>query len=848
MKDFLWFRTFMVLGVIAVFAFAMHPLAPLDFYETFRKSLREDGDKIRAEMLVDSTKKAQSKRQDLYPAAALLEAADKQSVDLKQLTVFQEAFDNSEVVSLVRKHSSSAIRLGLDLNGGVEFVLDLKPDYDTLAASGVSYAEARKKLDDNFNEYRDLAMEALRKRLEKQNIFESEIAPFAATALSLKAPIVSQDEKDKLQKLIQMSNKLEFRLVHPQSSEIIAFKRPIPPGYEKLQEVGAKRGSAANEYIVEKRSQMTGSTVDRAQVSQTQFGAIAIALRFNTQGAAKFAAVTEKNVQRQLAIVLDGKLYCAPVIQQRIGGGNAEITGQFSFEEAQNIADALNSGSFPFRIDVVAVYDTDPTLGADNVSNGIKAGLIALVLLAVFMIVYYRFAGVIAVAALMANVVLMLGAMAAFGATLTMPGIAGIILSLGMAVDANVLVFERMREEYDAGKSSANVVKNGFSHAYSAVLDGNLTTLVVAVILCYFGTGAVKGFAVSLAIGIIASLFTALFMSRVMFDWLLVFKPDVKLSMLRFFSNPAIPFLRQSRVAVAASLTLIVLSFGLFAWRNSDMLNVDFTGGTLLSYKYAEQVAVSELESTLSANALPGKVSYKSSASQSDNRKVEILLRHGVGDQLATGSGSIAVSVRELLNQKHPELCLEDASSTLIGALVGKEMTRNAIISLILAFLGMIVYVSLRYELNYAIAGILALVHDVILSLGAFVLIGREVSLPVVAGVLTIIGYSINDTIVIFDRIREERKLHPERSFEEVVDESLNRTLSRTVLTSLTTFLVVAVMLIAGGTAINDFMLIIALGIVIGSYSSLYIAAPVIVFYNKWKNRKHKIAADDPAV
>ena len=201
-------------------------------------------------------------------------------------------------------------------------------------------------------------------------------------------------------------------------------------------------------------------------------------------------------------------------------------------EEANNIADALNSGSFPFQVEVQAVYDTDPTLGADNVSNGIRAGLIALVLLAVFMIVYYRLAGCIAVCALVANVVLILGSMAAFGATMTMPGIAGIILTLGMAVDANVLVFERMREEFDQGKSPAVVINNGFKQAYSAVLDGNLTTLVVALILIYFGTGAVKGFAVSLAIGIIASLFTALFMSRVMFDWLLVIKPDVRLAML----------------------------------------------------------------------------------------------------------------------------------------------------------------------------------------------------------------------------------------------------------------------------------------------------------------------------
>ena len=842
MKDFLRLRTFLVLGVIAVFACAIHPLKPLDFYETFTGSLKENADSKKVESVIVQAKAAQQKRADLYPAAAVLESAESQGIELKDLTVFEQAFDNSEVISMIRKKASSSIRLGLDLNGGVEFVLDLKPDYAALAASGVSYDEARKKLKENFREYRDLAMEALRKRLESQNIFESEIAPFASTALSLKAPIVSKDEKDKLQKLISMSNKLEFRLVHPRSSEIVANNGIVPIGYERLREVSGKRDSSGNIYIVEKRPQMTGNAVDRAQAVQTQYGSIAISLKFNSKGAAQFATVTGKNVKRQLAIVLDGKLYCAPVIQDRIAGGQAEITGRFSMEEANNIADALNSGSFPFQVEVQAVYDTDPTLGADNVSNGIRAGLIALVLLAIFMIVYYRLAGCIAVCALVANVVLILGSMAAFGATMTMPGIAGIILTLGMAVDANVLVFERMREEFEQGKSPLAVINNGFKQAYSAVLDGNLTTLVVALILIYFGTGAVKGFAVSLAIGIIASLFTALFMSRVLFDWLLVIKPDVKLSMLKFFSKPNIPFLKQSRIAVPVSLILIVLSLVLFAVKNRNMLSVDFTGGTLLSYSFNERIPVAELEGTLQANALPAKVTYKSSASQSDNRKVEILLREGFEKKFSAGSSGIGEHIQTLLNQKYPELELKDGSATLIGALVGVEMTRNAVISLLLAFLGMIVYVSLRYEFNYACAGILALVHDVILSLGVFVLTGREMSLPVVAGLLTIIGYSINDTIVIFDRIREERKLHPELSFENIVDMSLNRTLSRTVLTSLTTFLVVAVMLAAGGIAISDFMLVIALGIIVGSYSSLYVASPVIVFYNKLRKKKGRAA------
>lgn len=843
MNSYLKMRTFLVLLVLGVFAAAIYPLTPRDFYRTFRENVRENA-KPDAEILVEKAQQLQAQRPDWYPASALLEAADAGGTELSRITVFQDALDNSEVISHLRKKAASSIRLGLDLNGGVEFVLKLNPDFDTLNAGGVGREEAEKKLKDNFREYRDLAMEALRKRLEARNIFETEIMPFASRGLSLKAPLVSQDEKDKLRELILMSSKLEFRLVHTDSAALLknSGSKFVPVGYETLREV-AERGKRAEapSYVVAKRPEMTGNGIDKAFVSRNQYGNISIALRFNREGAKKFAEVTAKNIHRQLAIVLDGKLYCAPVIQSAIAGGQAEITGKFSLEEAENIADALNSGSFPFKIDVEAVYDTAPTLGADNVQNGIRSGLLALAVLTVFMIVYYRKAGVVAVAALAADVVLILGAMATFGATLTMPGIAGIILTLGMAVDANVLVFERMREETEAGKTAGAVVQLGFQRAYSAVMDGNLTTLLIALILMYFGTGAIKGFAVSLAIGIVVSLFTALFMSRVIFDWMLRYNPNMHFTMLRFFSKPSIDFLRQSRIAMIASASGILLTIGICLYQGRDTLSVDFTGGTLLSYQYRENVPVAALEKTLQENQLPARVTYKSNASSADNRKLELLFREGIGEK-SGGNADFSTRVRELLNQTYPQLRLADGQSIVIGGMVGAEMTKNAWIALVLALAGMIVYVALRYEFNYALAGILALIHDAIIALGVFLLAGREVSLPVVAGLLTVIGYSINDTIVIFDRIREERHLHPDRPFQQVVNESLNRTLSRTILTSLTTFLVVVVMFLMGGIAINDFMLVIGVGIIVGTYSSIYLASPMIVCWHEWYCRKKQTA------
>ncbi|MEG1980527.1 MAG: protein translocase subunit SecF, partial [Victivallaceae bacterium] len=466
------------------------------------------------------------------------------------------------------------------------------------------------------------------------------------------------------------------------------------------------------------------------------------------------------------------------------------------------IADALTSGSFPFKINVDAVYDTAPTLGADNVQNGIRAGIIAMVLLATFMITYYRWAGVIAVTALTINLVLILGAMAAFGATLTMPGIAGIILTLGMAVDANVLVFERMREETENGKSAVNVVDLGFQKAYSSVIDGNLTTLVVAIILMYFGTGAIKGFAVSLSIGIVFSLFTALFMSHVIFDWIIHFRSNVKFSMLKFFSKPNFDFMKQSKVAIPISLALIVLSIGTIIYKGESMMSVEFTGGTLLSCRYNQNVPISDLEKSLTQAGYNARVTYKSNpAARVDNKKVEILIRQGSDEAARTSGLELQQGVTSLLNQQYPQLQVSDSQVTSVGGMVGAEMTKNAFLSILLSFLGMIVYVSLRYEFNYAAAGILALLHDVIIALGISVLLGREMSLVVVAALLTIVGYSINDTIVIFDRIREERHLFPEKDFTEIVNESLNRTLSRTILTSLSTLIVVVVMFFFGGIA-----------------------------------------------
>jgi len=832
-------RTAIALIVILVFAFSMYPLAQRNFYDVFHSILKDKKDPAAA-LVITEAKKLQDADKQMYATQAILQVADAKGIDLTKMVNGNDLQDNRDVTSLIRKRASSSIRLGLDLNGGVEFILQLVPDEEFLAQfKGDASEDVKKKMTAEFDRYRDIAIENLRKRLEDQKIYEAEIAPSGSSYVALRAPIVAKDEKLKLLNLIKMSAKLNFRLVHPESASILAGypankdSIEIPLGYEVLSTSIARPGQPAQTeyYLIETHSQMSGKGVADAFASKDQYGQRKIILRFNEEGAADFARVTGENVGRQLAIVLDDKLYCAPRINDVIASGSAEISGQFSEEECKNISSALVSGSFPFQIKVDAVFDTDPKLGADNVANGIYVGIFSLLMVAVFMCTFYRLVGLIATLALALNVVLVLGALAAFDATLTLPGIAGIVLTIGMAVDANVLVFERVREELRSGKSLPMSIDLGYERAFSAVLDANLTTLITSVILMYVGTGAVKGFAVTLSIGILTSLFTALFITRLAFDYIFRYTSLAKVHMMQFFRDTKFDFCRAFKKAIAVSLTAVVLSFVLFFVQGKEMLGVDFTGGTMVTFNYEKQIPQPDLVKALKDAGLEATVTYKYNAgATADNRKLEVLIRRDLTQTNA--SMSPKDSLYELLNKQFPDAKLSGGQESTVGGLIGLEFTKSALWALFFAILGIGLYVSLRYEFSYAFASIVALVHDLVIVTGIFVLMGRDISLTAVAALLTVLGYSMNDTVVVFDRIRENVKLKTCKSYAENINLSLNQTLNRTILTSLTTFIVVLILFIGGGVAINDFVLIMMLGIVIGTYSSIFIASPIVLWWH----------------
>ncbi len=831
-------RTVIALLVIGIFAWSTYPLQERDFYTTFMSVLKKPNDP-QAQALVDKAKAIQNESPDVFDAKALMTAADDNGVLLSEIANIPEADNNGDAVSSLRKLTSASIRRGIDLAGGVEFTLRLVQDNEDASVQEMSA--------EDFNSYRDLAIEVLRKRLENNKIFESEIAPAGDRLISLKVPITSKSEKMQLQNLLVMSAKLHFRIVHEQNAMLLEKVRQLYPNgypkklddkhkhlfprdYEYMVITEFKRGKAAEvqPYFVKNRREMDGKNIKDARPVRDEYNRRKIVFSFNEKGAADFARVTTEYKGRQLAVVLDGKLYTAPTIQTEIKAGSGEITGQFSDDEIQNIANALKSGNFPFKIEVESVYDVDPTLGKDNVASGVRAGIYGMIAVVVFMIVYYLLAGVIAVFALGINVVLVLGALAAFDATLTLPGIAGIVLTIGMAVDANVLIFERIREELNNGKTLATAVDAGYGKALSAVLDANITTLIIGAILYWAGTGAVKGFAVTLCVGILTSLFTALFLSRLIFDYLLRMGLK-KLPMLMLIKKPQFDFLSKRKIAFVISGLLCIMTVVLMVVKGSDMLAVDLSGGTVAIYEYKTAVPSQKLSNTLAENGFEGaRIAYKSSGE--NDQKLEVLVAQTDSDSENRTPG---MQVMQILNKAYPELKLSESQETSVGGLVGAEFAKSGIMALVASIICMIIYIALRYEFTYSMAAIVALAHDVVVGIGIYLLLGQEISLNAIAAVLTIIGYSINDSIVIFDRIREDIRAKNGMSYAQIINTSINSTLNRTLLTSITTALAVLMLLIFGGASIYDFTLLMFLGVVIGTYSSVFIASPIVAFWHK---------------
>ena len=705
------------------------------------------------------------------------------------------------------------INLGLDLKGGMHLLL--KVDTEQLAP------EAKKDATDR-------AVEVIRNRIDQFGVRETSIQKQGDDEIVVQLPGVT--DRERAIDIIGKTALLEFKIV---SSDLTMLKEAIagqvPEGYELKYIREDNEG-----LLLEKKAALTGAALTNASMrfDQSQFNEPLVALQFNSEGAKKFAEITANNVGRRLAIVLDGKVQSAPRIKEAIPSGEAVITGRFSVEESKDLALVLRVGALPAPMHIEEERTIGPLLGQDSINKGVKATFIGLGLVFIFMAGIYLFSGIIANIALLLNLVMILGGLGMLpflfpgvSATLTLPGIAGIVLSLGMAVDANILINERIREELAIGRNLRASIANGYSKAFSAILDSNVTTLIAAFLLFQFGTGPIRGFAVTLTIGLLASLFTAIIVTRTILEILLQTGLLRKtLPMLRLFGQTKFDFIGKRKFFYV--LSVIVIAVGLVSYfkKGSQVYGIDFAGGQLQEYSFNSAPVIEEVRKVLKETGL-GDASIQQFK---DNPRVVLIRTTEDKSEILTDS----------LREAFPEQGIEALRIERVGPVAGQHLKKKALSALFWALIGILAYVTIRFKhINFAIAGVVALFHDLLVTLGFLAMTGRQIDLLSITALLTIAGYSINDTIVIYDRVRENSRSMKRLTLYELINLSVNQTLARTVLTTFITLLVVIALLFYGGAVLNTFAFALFVGFISGIYSTIYIASPLVLAWNRKGSR-----------
>ena len=741
-------------------------------------------------------------------------------------------------------------------------------EIETTGDGEISMALSHREAEEIREAVQHQALETIRNRVDEFGVAEPSIQPQGKNRIVVQLPGLKETERAKA--LIGKTAKLTFHLAEKKSElwriiteidekesagiqtylenvegigisfcvedaeeisailereEVIKF---VPDGFrfafgKTVEDESEKKYQGL--YLIKKKPELGGELLKNAYVGYQQMRPV-VNIEFKRKGATRFERVTGANVGEPLAVVLDGIVQSAPIIQDKIPRTSTGfITGHFTPDEAKDLANMLRAGALPASIRIEFERTVGPSLGEDSIRKGVKAAIIGTIFVLIFMGVYYLLCGLIADFALSLNLVIVLAVLAGLGASLTLPGIAGIILIIGMSVDANVLIFERIREEIRSGKSIRISIASGYKKALLTILDSNITTLIAAIVLFQFGTGPIRGFAVTLSIGIMASMFTALVVTRLILDILSMRRSFTKILMLELIRKSNISFVGRRRIAFVLSLLVIVAGAVSVLSRGSDNLGIDFRGGTLVLRTFTESVHIEKIRECL------GKIGFeKSILQQFEDGKGIIIRAEGESDTAGRIDDSLRKDFGRILQD--PE---EFGQTSFVGPVVGKDLSRQALLAIFFSLMGIVIYISWRFQFKFAIAAIAALVHDVLITIGIFSFTGREITLPVIAALLTIIGYSLNDTIVVFDRIRENMRLLRKEKFARIVDRSINQTLSRTVLTSLTTFIVVISLFVFGGEVINDFAFAILIGIIVGTYSSIFVASPILVEWHKGK-------------
>jgi SecD/SecF fusion protein len=727
---------------------------------------------------------------------------------------------NDILLKHILKTAQSNLRLGLDLKGGVGVTLKIAED-----APGSKFEQAEQLKD---------AIEIMGSRLDGHGVAEPIIRPVGDDAIEIQIAGLSTKDNPEVLDDLKKPARLEFRAVHETLHPDTTPINKYPVGYEVLAEEGEDRQTGE---VIERRMfvklipEATGEIVDDAYMSQTQTGGFQVNLEMTSEGADILAAVTEKMIGKPLAIVLDGKLYSAPTVNGVLAK-RAQITGSYSQREAFDLANVLNNPlAVELRVD--QMYEVQPTLAEGARASSISAAQWGAGLVIGFMLIYYFAGGLVAIISSIVNMIIVLGVLASLGATLTLPGVAALILTLGMGVDANILIFERIREELKTGKSIKNATAGAFSKVTSTIVDANVTTLITASILIWLGTGPVKGFGITLAIGICASIFCALVVTRFLVDFLVHRIGLRKVLGMDIFPSKKLDFFKFRKPAFILSWLIVLAGVISVVVHHDNILGKDFTGGDEMTIDYDQRLGTDEIMQVVVDQDL-GDVTpiYQSLIGQN----VEVLKLQTPFDE--------ARPVLEQLQAAFPDANLREAGITQIGASVSKSIQWNALSSVLCALGGILLYVAFRFEVGYGVGAVIATVHDVLMTIGIFVICGEldifvsgQFTAPMLAAILMIVGYSINDTIVAFDRIREELELNPGTDLRSIINLALSRVFSRTLLTSITTLLAALSLYIFGAGVITDFSFIFIIGILTGTFSSIFIASPVFYWWHKGDRR-----------
>ena len=662
------------------------------------------------------------------------------------------------------------------------------------------------------------SIEVVRRRVDELGTTEPVIQRQGTDRILVQVP--GFDDPERLKGILNQVAKLSFRLVDRSMPVEEALNGRPPPTAEILYSTDDPPIS----YLIQRRELVSGENLVDAQAGFDQrTNEPVVTFRFDTKGAQRFGQVTQQNVGFPFAIVLDNQVISAPVINEPILGGSGQISGNFTVESANDLAVLLRAGALPATMTVIEERTVGPGLGADSIAAGETAGIIGAILVVIFIFIAYGFLGLIANLALIINLILIIAVLSLLGATLTLPGIAGIVLTIGMAVDSNVLIYERIKEERRGGRSLIQAIDAGFQRAFGTILDANITTLIAAVILFYLGSGPVRGFAVTLAIGIVTTVFTAFTITRWMIaEWVRRKRPKALPQglMSDLFVKARYKFIWLRRVTFLFSAAAAIASLVLFAAVGMNY-GIDFKGGSIIEVQAKQGDAdIGDIRSRLS-NLNLGDVQVQEFGSSQ-----EVLIRVQAQDGGDNAEQSVIAKVRSDLESDYTIRRVE-----VVGPTVSGELAQAGTIAVLASLFAILIYIWFRFEWQFAVGAVIATVNDVVLTIGMFVITQVEFNLSSIAAVLTIVGYSLNDTVVVYDRVRENLRRYKKMPLTELLDLSINQMLSRTVLTSVTTLLALLSLFIFGGEVIRSFTFAMIFGVIVGTYSSIFIAAPVLILF-----------------